>query len=59
MQLEVNNTKTLGKSPDIWKLDNMHQITMGQIKNTKGKLECILNGMKKTQHIKICWLLLI
>ena len=22
MQLEVNNRKTLGKSPDIWKLDN-------------------------------------
>ena len=59
MQVEVNNRKTLGKSPGIWKLDNTLLNHHGSNKKYKGTPECILNGMKETQHIKICWLLLI
>lgn len=44
MKIEINNRKMTGKSPNIWQLNNT--LLNNPKRNSQGKLENILNGMK-------------
>ena len=55
IKLEVNNRKIFGISPNILKLDNTLLNNPWSNKNTNGKLECILNGMKMKPTYQNLW----